>query len=201
MSMSLLETYECKCCGPVSVFIERQEGTGLFYYEKKVGRKIHEDKVPTHDGTGDFNYYPDWDNDSTYWHKYEKLFFYDYPDTIKCPKCNKKTGKRASIYYFSVGNGRNSYAAMKERRRYAVYGMDKVQAEQFYKESIEASKERQKTGGQHYKKVSPDYEQFRAEGKAVRLTDQETAEKIQRLKNANIQLTKDGKIGQPPRKQ
>tara|TARA_R110002110_G_scaffold239686_5_gene455682 strand:- start:2095 stop:2691 length:597 start_codon:yes stop_codon:yes gene_type:complete len=198
--MSLLETYECKKCGPCSTFVERDEETGLFYYDRKVGRKIHEDKVPKFDGTEDYYYSPDWNGDSAYWYKYESVYTYDYPDNIKCPTCKRKTGQRASIYYFSVGSGRNSYASLKERQRYAHEGMDKKQAEQFYKESVEASKERIKTGDQHYKKVVPNYEVLRKQGQVRRLNDQERANKIQNLKQTNQAITKDGTIGKASRK-
>ena len=40
MTDAILETYNCKKCGQCSTFIERSEDTGLFYYEKRVGRKI-----------------------------------------------------------------------------------------------------------------------------------------------------------------
>jgi hypothetical protein len=198
--MSLLETYNCKKCGQCSTFVERDEDTGLFYYDKRVGRRIHESKVPEHNGTEDQMYFPDFHGDSTYWHKYESVFSYDYPDTIKCPTCKKQTEKRASIYYFSVGNGRNSYASMKERQRYAMEGMDKKQAEQFYSESIEGSKKRQKSGGQHYKKVTPNYEVLREQGQVRKLNDQERANKIENLKRINQVITKEGKLGKPPRK-
>jgi len=198
---SLLETYDCKHCGTrSSVFVERSDETGLFYYSKRVGRKIHEDKVPTHDGTGDVEYHPDYHGDSTYWHKYEKEWSMDYFDTIQCPNCKKETGKRASIYYFSVGAGRNSHKALKERLRYAHEGMDKKQATKFYEESISASKERQKTGEEHYKKMVPNLKQMEAQGKIKRL-DSKTADTTREgLKQANIQLTKDGTIGKAARK-
>ena len=198
--MSLLETYECKKCGPCSTFVERSEETGLFYYEARVGRKIHEDKVPTFDGTEDFCYSPDWDGDSTYWHKYEKVWSMEYFDTIKCPTCKKKTQPRSSIYYFSVGEGRNSYKSLKERQRFAREGMDKKQAEQFLKESCEASKDRVKSGDQHYKKVVPNYEVLREQGQVRKLNDQERANKIQNLKQINQAVTKDGTIGKASRK-
>tara|TARA_R110002094_G_scaffold107519_1_gene105797 strand:+ start:1111 stop:1719 length:609 start_codon:yes stop_codon:yes gene_type:complete len=197
----ILESYNCKKCDKVtSYFVTRDDDTGLFWYEKKVGRKIHEDKIPEFDGSEEVTYSPDWDDDPTYWHKYEAVYTYDYPDTVKCKHCKKKTEKRASIYYFSVGNGRNSYAAKRERQRYAMDGMDKKQAEQFYKESIEASKERVKSGDQHYKKIVPHYETLEKEGIVKRNNDQETANKIETLKRANQQITKDGTIGRGVRK-
>ena len=202
--MSLLETYNCKDHGPCSVFVERDDDTGLFHYLKKVGRGIKEEKAQklSSDNKEDsIEYHPDYHGpDSSVWHKYENVYTYAYPNTIKCPVCKKKTDERASIYYFSVGNGRNSFAAMNERRRYAVDGMDKKQAEVFYKESIQASKERMTSGDQHYKKMVPDYEVLQKEGRAKRLTDQQTSQKIENLKRANQLITKDGTIGKGVRK-
>jgi len=200
MTDAILETYKCKKCGPCHAFIERSDETGLFYYEKRVGRKIHEDKVPNYDGTEEWSYHPDWDGDATYWHKYEKEWSMEYFDTIKCPTCKKETEKRASIYYFSVGEGRNSYKSLKERQRYAREGMDKKQAEQFLKESCEASKDRVKSGGQHYKRVVPDYEAMHRQGKVRRLNDQERADKIESLKRTNSMITKEGTIGKSARR-
>ena len=201
MTDSLLETYNCKHCGTrSSVFVERSDQTGLFYYEKKVGRKIHEDKVPNYDGTEEWSYCPDWQGDSTYWHKYEKVWSMDYFDTIECPCCKKETEKRVSIYYFSVGEGRNSYKSLKERARFAHEGMDKKQAEKFYQESCEASKERVKSGEQHYKKVVPNYKVLAEQGQARRLNDQESANKRENLKRTNASVTKDGTIGKAARR-
>jgi hypothetical protein len=197
----LLETYNCKHCGTKSsIFVERSDETGLFWYEKKVGRKIHEDKVPEHDGTEDWSYQPDWQGDSTYWYKYEKEWSMDYFDTIKCPNCKRKTEKRASIYYFSVGEGRNSYKSLKERMRYAHEGMDKKQAEKFYKESCEASKDRVKSGDQHYKRVVPNFKVLEQEGLAKRVSDEQSLKNRENLKQANISITKDGTIGKANRR-
>jgi hypothetical protein len=201
MTDAILETYNCKKCGTKSsAFIERSDETGLFWYEKKVGDKIHEDDVPTHDGTLDHSYYPDYEGDPNYWYKYEKEWSMDYFDTIECPCCKAETEKRVSIYYFSVGEGRNSYRSLKERMRFARDGMDKKQAEKFYKESVEASKERVKSGSEHYKRVVPNYKVLAEQGQARRLNDQERADKIQNLKKVNVSLTKDGNIGRSSRR-
>ena len=201
MTDSLLETYNCKHCGTrSSVFVERSDETDLFYYEKKVGRRIHEDKVPEHDGTEDWSYQPDWQGDSTYWHKYEKVWSMDYFDTIECPSCKKETEKRVSIYYFSVGEGRNSYKSLKERARFAHEGMDKKQADQFLEEACQSSKDRVKSGDQHYKRVVPNYKVLAEQGKARRLNDQESANKRENLKRTNASVTKDGTIGKAARR-
>ena len=122
------------------------------------------------------------------------------PDKVKCNKCKKKKAMFSPPDLPNIKSGRNSYAAKRERQRYAKDGMDKKQAEQFYKESVEASKERVKSGGQHYKKVVPNYEVLRKQGQVRRLNDQERADKIQNLKRTNQAITKDGTIGKASRK-
>jgi len=125
----------------------------------------------------------------------------DLPDVVKCNKCKKKKAMFVPPSSLpTIKNSRNSYASLKERRRYAHEGMDKEQSEQFLKESVEASKERVKSGEQHYKKVVPNYEVLQKQGQVRRLNDQERADKIQNLKRTNQAITKDGTIGKASRK-
>jgi hypothetical protein len=141
---------------------------------------------------------PDWDDPRDY-EVYEEVEYGDMPpDVVKC-SCGA-IADRLVTGAPDIKHGRNSYHALKERRRYAIEGMDKKQAEKFYQESCEASKERVKSGGQHYKKVVPNYKVLAEQGQVRRLNDQERADKIQNLKNTNRVLTKDGTIGKAPRK-
>lgn len=123
------------------------------------------------------------------------------PDKVKCNKCKKKKGVFFVKHAPMIKNGRNSYAAKKERHRFDTDGMDKKQAEQFYQESIQASTERIKAGGDsHYKKIVPNYEELRKDGTVTKINDQDTANKIESLKRANQGITKDGSIGKPNRR-
>ena len=141
---------------------------------------------------------PDWDDPRDY-EVYEEVEYGDMPpDVVKC-SCGS-TADRLVTGAPDIKHGRNSYHAMKERRRYAIEGMDKKQAETFYKESMEATKERVKSGHQHYKKVVPNYKVLAEQGVVRKLNDQERADKIQNLKNTNRVLTKDGTIGKAARK-
>tara|TARA_Y100001938_G_scaffold126710_1_gene178894 strand:- start:1706 stop:2263 length:558 start_codon:yes stop_codon:yes gene_type:complete len=141
---------------------------------------------------------PDWDDPRDY-EVYEEVEYGDEPpEKVKC-SCGSIADRIVSNAP-SVKHGLNSYHSLKERRRYAKEGMDKKQAETFYKESIEATKDRVKTGHQHYKKVVPNYEVLAKHGYARKLNDQERANKIQNLKNVNRALTKDGTIGKASRK-
>jgi hypothetical protein len=141
---------------------------------------------------------PDWDDPRDY-EVYEEVEYGDMPpDLVKC-SCGS-TADRLVTGAPDIKHGRNSYHAMRERRRYAIEGMDKKQAETFYNESIAATKERVKSGHQHYKKVSPNYKVLAQQGQVRKLNDQETANKVQNLKNNNRVLTKDGTIGKAARK-
>ena len=78
--------------------------------------------------------------------------------------------------------------------------MDKRQAEQYYKESCEASKERVKSGGQHYKRVNPNYEVLAKQGLAKKVDSGQATKNRENLKRFNADLTRGGKIGRGPRK-
>ena len=141
---------------------------------------------------------PDWDDPRDY-EVYEEVEYGDMPpDVVKC-SCggiaDRLVGGAPDIKH-----GRNSYHAKKERMRFATEGMDKKQAEKFYKESCEASKERIKTGDQHYKRVIPNMKVLEAQGKVTRVADGQATKNREDLKKFNVNLTKDGTIGKGPRK-
>jgi len=141
---------------------------------------------------------PDWDDPRDY-EVYEEVEYGDMPpDVVKC-SCGS-SADRLVTGAPDIKHGRNSYHAMKERRRYAIEGMDKKQAETFYNESIAATKERVKSGHQHYKKVVPNFKVLEQQGVVKRRTKQDHTEAAQYLKNANRVLTKDGTIGKAARK-
>ena len=141
---------------------------------------------------------PDWDDPRDY-EVYEEIEYGNMPpDVVKC-SCGH-TADRLVTSAPDIKHGRNSYHAKRERRRYAIEGMDKKQAETFYNESMAATKERVKSGHQHYKKVVPNYKVLAEQGQVRKLNDQERADKIQNLKNTNRILTKDGTIGKAARK-
>ena len=147
---------------------------------------------------GEIDALPDWDDPRDY-EVYEEVEYGDMPpDDVKC-SCGG-IAERLVTDAPDIKHGRNSYHSMKERRRYAIEGMDKKQAEKFYKESCEASKERVKTGDQHYKQVVPNFKVLEKQGVVKRRTKQDHTEMAQRLKENNRVLTKDGTIGKAARK-
>lgn len=167
------------------------EETRKVYIEDKIFKESilvkslseeEEKKLPPHEDPRDYKEY--------------KIVEYgeSSPEKIECSNC-KKTAHRSDEGIPVYKYGRNSYEAMNERRRYAYEGMDKQQAEKFYKESIEASKERVKTGDQHYKRVDPNYKVLEKQGVVKRNTSERRYQKQKVLKDANVKLTREGKIG------
>jgi len=141
---------------------------------------------------------PDWDDPRDY-EVYEEVEYGDMPpDVVKC-SCGS-TADRLVTGAPDIKHGRNSYHAKKERMRFATEGMDKKQAHKFYEESIAASKERVKTGDQHYKRVVPNWKVLEAQGKVKRVVDGQASRNREELKKANIQITRDGTIGKAARK-
>ena len=142
---------------------------------------------------------PDWDDPRDH-EVYEEVKYGDMPpNTVKCNNCGD-IADRLVAGPPDIKHGRNSYHAKKERMRFAHEGMDKKQATKFYEESIAASKERVKSGDQHYKKVVPNLKVLEEQGQIRRLNDRERADKIKNLKDTNRALTKDGTIGKASRK-
>jgi len=142
---------------------------------------------------------PDWDDPRDY-EVYEEVKYGDMPpNSVKCNNCGD-VADRLVDGAPTIKHGRNSYHAKKERMRFATEGMDKKAAEKFYKESVEATKERIKTGDQHYKKVVPNFEVLEKQGLVKRRKQNDAQEMAQRLKDNNRVLTKDGTIGKAARK-
>mgnify|MGYP003109049644 CR=1 FL=1 len=141
---------------------------------------------------------PDWDDPRDY-EVYKEVKYGDMPpDVVDC-HCGGM-GERVVDGAPSIKHGRNSYHALKERQRYHHYGMDKKQAEKFYEESCNASRERVKSGEQHYKKVLPNWKNLEKQGLVKRRKQNDASEMAQRLKDNNRVLTKDGTIGKAARK-
>ena len=142
---------------------------------------------------------PDWDDPRDY-EVYEEVKYGDMPpNTVKCNNCGD-TADRLVDGAPSIKHGRNSHHAKKERMRYATQGMDKKQATKFYEESIAASKERMKTGEQHYAKMVPNLKQMEAQGKIKKISPEAREQSRDSLKQANIHMTKDGTIGKASKK-
>jgi len=175
--------YYCKKCDKVHV--------RSFYIEDKIYKEEVLVKSLTQE---EIDALPEWDDPRLY-EEYKTVEHGDLPpEKLKCLECNRVMVRHMEDLPL-LKEGINSMSSLKERRRYAINGMDKQQATKFYNESIEASKERMKSGGQHYKKVVPNFEVLVKEGKAKKLSSDKAANSKEYLKKLNIQLTKDGTIG------
>ena len=184
----MLLTYYCPKCDFQDV--------RKFYIEDKVYKEEQLVKSLTQE---EIDNLPEWDDPRMY-EEYKTVEYGEKPPkTINCSKCSKSI-ERDEDDFPEIKEGINSISKMKERRRYAQYGMDKKQATTFYNEAIQASKERVKSGGQHYKRVVPNPQVLEKMGLAKKLDSKSAQESKQFLKDINRKLTKDGTLGKAGRK-
>lgn len=119
------------------------------------------------------------------------------PKRRRCPECNvwcPRVFTVPAIRFLGTGFYTNRSRAEKFNRD----GFDRVQAEEFYKSSIEHSKERVKTGYQHYSKITPNIENMTKSG-MIKKVDSEKAEvKKQKMREMTIESHK--KAGLDPTK-
>lgn len=116
----------------------------------------------------------------------------DVPSFVKCPDCGNK--KAAKIIHEVEGWVKGNCFTNREReRKFHEYGMDKKRAETFYQESIQASKDRMKTGGEVYKSVVPNMQELAQQGKARRVSDGEAVENKKKLEVYQKHLEKTQK--------
>jgi hypothetical protein len=94
------------------------------------------------------------------------------PSRRKCPECNK-SAKRFYNVEINAKIGGVTEKTKRMGRDFAEHGYNKQQANQFYENSIENSKERQKTGWQHYKAYEPDFKVLEKQGVVRRTSDKQ----------------------------
>jgi hypothetical protein len=131
-------------------------------------------KLPDHERPEDYD-------------KWKVVRYKDIPENPKCPECFKSKTSKLITNFSGYVKG-NCFTNRERERKFYEKGLDKQQANTFYNESIEASKERIKSGGVHYKKVDFDMEFFAKKGLAKK-TDNMT-KKIDNLKKYNAELVK-----------
>jgi len=99
------------------------------------------------------------------------------PSKGKCPECGKmgyRVYGNAGLQFKGDDWDTNSY----KNKRFREEGWDKDTANEFLETEIENSKERMKTGGQHYKKMVISEEDALKNGIAVkRVTDEKAKHK------------------------
>lgn len=113
----------------------------------------------------------------------------DLPMSPPCSHCGSDETSKL-IPEFDGWTKGNCFVNRERERKFHLSGMNKKQAENFYKESMQASKDRMADMGQVYKKVVPDMEYMRNNGKVKKLNDKDRAAKKERLEKVNIELNK-----------
>jgi hypothetical protein len=113
----------------------------------------------------------------------------ELPMSPPCSYCgSKKTWK--IIPEFDGWMKGNCFANRERERKFHEHGMNKKQAENFYKESMQASKERISTMKEVYKEVVANPVELSKMGKARKLTDKESAQKRENAKKIGAELSK-----------
>ena len=104
------------------------------------------------------------------------------PDRSRCPKC-KKLSER---YYanqnlqHSWGEDRDFHTVRQRFKKHAEKGWDKTAADRWLEGSIQSSKDAMNDESFRYKPAQINYEALARDGKARKLSDKETSEKIER---------------------
>jgi len=111
------------------------------------------------------------------------------PSRRKCPECHK-SAKRFYNVDIGVKIGGITEKTKRVGREFAEKGFNKQQAHEFYETHIEATKERQKTGWQHYKTYDPNFKVLEQQGVVKKTSSRET--KIKASENVSKELAKRG---------
>jgi len=105
------------------------------------------------------------------------------PRKKQCPECGEQM-----VQHFSILVKKDESQVRRKVERFNHYGMDKDQAEAFYKTSLDRS---QRTidgigGSSHYKAVTPDMDYMVKTGQAKPMTDTEVRQSEQIRKDAVV---------------
>lgn len=133
----------------------------------------------------------DWEDPRDF-EKYETIDFTtsgEIPLSVDCIFCD--SGKLEKTISEIQGWVKGICFTNKEReRKFYEKGMDKQQATEFYKQSMEASKERIQSGGVHYKQVVPDMNHMRKTGQAKKVSDKKKKERVDNIAKMNQHIHK-----------
>jgi hypothetical protein len=111
----------------------------------------------------------------------------EVPQSPVCTYCGSDNTSKYLPNFNGAVKGLGVHAFRRERELYEK-GLNKQQAETFYKESMEASKERIATMGEVYKKVDFDMPLLAQKGLAKKTAN--VTKKLDNLKKANVELSK-----------
>jgi predicted nucleic acid-binding Zn ribbon protein len=115
------------------------------------------------------------------------------PKKGKCPQCGKMGNRcfTAPALHFV---GPDFYVNQARGEKYAKQGMDKDTANQFLNNSIKASKQNMRQGGQHYKPMFLDEDYAVKKGMAKKASDKQTNAKREGAKELVKEAAKRVKI-------
>lgn len=119
------------------------------------------------------------------------------PKRKKCPEC----GKYCKVLMFREGEppniqfkGTGWWITKHRKEEYDRKGMDKETADRWLNDEIKNSKERMKSGNQHYKRYIPNYDVLVKQGVAKRVSDKRAVEKKEIMKKQTEQAHKNAKL-------
>ncbi len=120
-------------------------------------------------------------------HDCELIFEKDYrigkaPNKKKCLNCKKLIGRNYEGINISFSNDIDFRTVQERYKKHAINGYDKDAANLFLKHSINFSKARTLEQEKMYKPMTLNYEKLHKDGKVRKLSDKETANKIERAK-------------------
>jgi predicted nucleic acid-binding Zn ribbon protein len=116
-------------------------------------------------------------------------------DSYVCPKCHAK----AKRLLFQEGQDLpgwvkgNCFTNRERERKFYEKGLDEQQARRFYKESLEASKERINTMGEVYKEVAPDMTEMVKNGAVKKVAPKEADKRKKAFTKVVKEITRKDK--------
>lgn len=111
----------------------------------------------------------------------------ELPESPPCTNCDSDETEKLIPNFNGWCKG-NCFTNRERERKFYEKGMDKQQATEFYKQSMEASQQRMMTGKEHYKQVVPDMKHMMDKGVAKRTPDDKVAAKRDYIKRVNVKL-------------
>jgi hypothetical protein len=111
----------------------------------------------------------------------------ELPESPPCTNCDSEETEKLMSEFNGWCKG-NCFTNRERERKFYEKGMDKQRANEFYKQSMEASQQRMMTGKEHYKQVVPDMKHMMDKGVAKRTPDDKVAAKRDYIKRVNVKL-------------
>lgn len=121
---------------------------------------------------------------------------------VRCPECKEwceqivcRPGEEPPGLIFK---GFGWYTNKSRDRKYAEKGMGKQEADRFLEQEIRNSQKRMESGGQHYKRMVPNYKNLHKQGAVKQVSDKEAIRKREASKKMTEEAYK--KAGLDPTK-